>query len=59
MAYDALSLSLLCEEMNDILTGGKITKIYQPERDEIVLFVFNKQTHKLILSANASFCGST
>ena len=54
MAYDALSLSLLCEEMNDILTGGKITKIYQPERDEIVLFVFNKQTHKLILSANAS-----
>lgn len=54
MAYDALSLSLLCEEMNDILTGGKITKIYQPERDEIVLFIFNKQTHKLILSANAS-----
>ena len=53
MAYDALSLSLLCEEMNDILTGGKITKIYQPERDETVLFVFNRQNHKPIVTANA------
>ncbi len=53
MAFDALSLSLLTEEFQNLLVGGKITKIYQPERDEIVLFVFNKQTHKLLLSANA------
>ncbi|MGN1066934.1 MAG: NFACT family protein, partial [Candidatus Fimimonas sp.] len=53
MAYDALSLSVLCEELQQSLTGGKITKIYQPERDEILLFVFNKQTYKLIISANA------
>lgn len=54
MAYDALSLSVLCEEFKQSLSGGKITKIYQPEKDEIVLFVFNKQTYKLIISANAS-----
>ncbi len=54
MAYDALSLSVLCEEFKQTLSGGKITKIYQPEKDEIVLFVFNKQTYKLIISANAS-----
>lgn len=54
MAYDALSLSVLTEELQDPLLGGKITKIYQPEKDEIVLFVFNKQTRKLIISANAS-----
>lgn len=54
MAYDALNLSVLCDEFQTLLVGGKITKIYQPERDEIVLFVFNKQTHKLIISANAA-----
>ena len=53
MAFDALSLSVLAEEFQALLVGGKITKIYQPERDEIVLFVFNKTTHKLLISANA------
>ncbi len=53
MAYDALSLSVLCEEFKETLIGGKITKIYQPERDEILLFIFNRQTFKLIISANA------
>lgn len=53
MAFDALSLSVLAQELADTLIGGKITKIYQPEKDEIVLFVFNKKTHKLVVSANA------
>lgn len=53
MAFDALSLSVLAQEFSEILVGGKITKIYQPERDEIVLFVFNKKNYKLIVSANA------
>ena len=54
MAYDALSLSVLANEFNSLLVGGKITKIYQPEKDEIVLFVFNKVTRKLVISANAT-----
>lgn len=53
MAFDALTLSVLRQELEETLVGGKITKIYQPERDEIVLFVFNKQTYKLLISANA------
>ena len=53
MAYDALSLSVLTKEFADTLIGGKITKIYQPEKDEIVLYVFNKQSYKLLISANA------
>lgn len=53
MAYDALSLSVLTQEFARTLIDGKITKIYQPEKDEIVLFVFNKQTYKLLISANA------
>ena len=54
MAFDALTLSVLRDELRQTLTGGKITKVYQPERDEIVLFVFNKQTYKLLISANAN-----
>lgn len=54
MAFDALTLSVLRQEFEETLTGGKITKIYQPEKDEIVLFVFNRQTYKLLISANAN-----
>ena len=54
MAFDALTLSVLRQELEQTLVGGKITKIYQPEKDEIVLFVFNKQTYKLLISANAN-----
>lgn len=53
MAYDALTLSVLTEEFRQMLVGGKITKIYQPEKDEIILFVFNGKTYKLVISANA------
>ena len=53
MAFDALTLSVLRKEISDALVGGKITRIYQPEKDEIVLFVFNKRTYKLLISANA------
>ena len=53
MAYDALTLSVLADEFRETLIGGKITKIYQPEKDEIVLFIFNGKTYKLVVSANA------
>lgn len=55
MAYDALSLHLLEQELNNVLCGGKITKVYQPEKDEIVLFVHSQSgSYKLLISANAS-----
>ncbi len=54
MSFDALTLSVLRQEFADTLVGGKITKLYQPEKDELVLFVFNKQTYKLLISANAN-----
>ena len=54
MAFDALSLSILQQELHQKLVDGKITKIYQPEKDEIVLHIFNKCNYKLVISANAS-----
>ena len=55
MPLDALCLSGLVHELNTALAGGKIDKIYQPGRDEVVLAVrAPKGTVKLLLSANPS-----
>lgn len=53
MAFDALTLSVLTDEFKKTILGGKINKIYQPEKDEIVLSVFNGKSFKLLISANA------
>ena len=39
MPLDALCLSGLVHELDQTVTGGKIDKIYQPGRDEILLAV--------------------
>ncbi len=54
MAYDSLTLSVLVRELKEALTGGKINKITQPEKDEIVLFIYRGGVKKLLISANAS-----
>lgn len=55
MPSDALTISYISKELNDILSGGKITKINQPEKDEIVLTVYTRiGTKKLAVSANAN-----
>lgn len=37
MAFDACMLAAVVSEINNIGAGGRIEKIYQPERDEIIL----------------------
>lgn len=55
MSYDGMVTHCVVAELNQILTGGKIDKIYQPERDEIILAVRTPQgNHRLLLSASAS-----
>ena len=54
MPLDALCLSGLVRELDGIVTGGKLDKIYQPGRDE-VLFAVRTPAHgnvRLLLSAN-------
>ena len=52
MAFDALSLSLILKEQRTLLIGGKINRVSMPEKDEVVLTVFNKKTYKLLFSCN-------
>ena len=39
MALDAICLTAVVEELRRTLEGGKIDKIYQPSRDEVVMAI--------------------
>ena len=55
MAFDGIVMANLTAEMKDRLEGGKISKIAQPEKDELLFTVKNqKNTWKLLISASAS-----
>ena len=53
MPLDAITMTALAAELREKLTGGKVDKIYQPTRDEVVLHMrANGGNVKLLLSAN-------
>ncbi len=55
MALDGITLRALVHELQTHLTGGKIDKINQPEKDELILTVRSQKTnYKLLLSASSS-----
>jgi len=56
MAFDGIVVKSIVEELKEKLKGGRIDKIFQPEKDEIILQIRSlSQNFKLILSANASY----
>ena len=56
MALDALFLSHLVRELNTEVTGARIDKIHQPERDEIIMNLRAPSGNKrLLLSAGANY----
>ena len=55
MALDGISIHALVDEFNDLLLNGKINKISQPEREELLITVNTTSGNKrLLISANAS-----
>lgn len=55
MALDGLVLANVVKELKDKLIDGRISKISQPEKDELMLTIKNnRENYKLYLSANAS-----
>ncbi len=55
MAFDGLVVASLAHELKEALAGGRINKIYQPERDELILTIKNNRTnYRLLISASAS-----
>lgn len=55
MAFDGITIACMAHELNKKLTGGRISKIAQPEADELLLTVKSQQGNfRLLLSASAS-----
>lgn len=55
MAYDGLVVSATVKEFRELFTGGKISKITQPEKDEIDFVIRSqKDNYRLKISVNPS-----
>jgi len=53
MALDTLVINALTDELSKKLTGGRIDKIHQPERDEILVGIRTySESFKLVISAS-------
>lgn len=53
MALDGLAVHALVNELSESLSGGKVDKIFQPERDKIILNIRNSNKNfKLLISVN-------
>lgn len=56
MALDGVVISALCSELSEKLPGGRIDKIHQPERDELVISVrCYGGAYRLLICANPSY----
>jgi len=55
MSLDGIVVKSIVNELNSMILYGKIDKIYQPEKDEIILSIRNQgQNFKLLLSASSN-----
>lgn len=55
MPLDGIAVRSLCVELNSLLSGGRIEKIFQPEKDEIIIHVHSRtDNYKLLLNAGSS-----
>ena len=55
MAFDGIVVANLVRDLNDKIVSGRISKIAQPEKDELILTIKgNRENIRLLISANAS-----
>ena len=55
MAFDGIVIANLTRDLKERLEGAKITKIAQPEKDELLFTIKNfKDTYRVLMSASAS-----
>lgn len=56
MSYDGIFTHVIVDELNSNLKDGRISKIYQPFQNEILLTIrANRKNKKLLLSAHPSY----
>ncbi|XJZ28441.1 NFACT family protein [Bacillota bacterium Lsc_1132] len=56
MSFDGLFTHTIVSELTSSLKGGRINKVHQPYKNEIILIIrANGKNHKLLLSAHPSY----
>jgi predicted ribosome quality control (RQC) complex YloA/Tae2 family protein len=56
MSFDGLFTKMMTNEISSALISGRINKIYQPYKNEIIMLIrANGKNHKLLLSAHPSY----
>lgn len=56
MSFDGIFTHLMVDELNQQLSGGRISKIHQPYENEIILTIRSQgKNHKLLISAHPSY----
>jgi predicted ribosome quality control (RQC) complex YloA/Tae2 family protein len=56
MSFDGLFTRAMTEEISSLLTGGRINKIHQPYKNELIMIIrAGGKNHKLLLSAHPSY----
>lgn len=56
MSFDGLFTRAMTKELSESLTGGRINKVHQPYKKEIILMIrAGGKNHKLLLSAHPSY----
>lgn len=56
MAFDGFTLKAVVQELQSYLIGGKITKVYQPTSDEVILGIYsNGKNYALVCNTSFSF----
>jgi predicted ribosome quality control (RQC) complex YloA/Tae2 family protein len=55
MAFDGVTIACIREELEQLLVGGRIQKIAQPEKDELIITVKNNSSqYRLLVSVDPS-----
>jgi len=55
MAFDGVTIACIREELEQLLVGGRIQKIAQPEKDELIITVKNNSNqYRLLVSVDPS-----
>ncbi|MDR5658332.1 NFACT RNA binding domain-containing protein [Serpentinicella sp. ANB-PHB4] len=56
MALDGLTVSAIVDELSQLVSNNRIEKIYQPEKDEILIIIRSKGSNrKLLLSCHSNY----
>lgn len=56
MAFDGIVTRSVVRELDQTVAGGRVAKIYQPQKTDLVLTVrANGKNHRLLISANAGY----